>query len=147
MNIENEHEQKETITVDRFYYNHPPRKESSLFRHTKHQLIVVEDTPCWICGSKMSREVHHMTVEWADAEAVDWSEDSNIRKDFPNFPWAAFQEPEDFVDSRWNMRVLCKKHHIGKDHGIHALPYPIFQIQRYKKADFVFSPDEATANG
>ena len=61
----------------------------------------------------------------------------------PNFPWSTFTKPEDFIDSEYNMMVLCKKHHTGKDHGIHMLPYPIWVMQRNQRSDFQFSPDEA----
>jgi hypothetical protein len=40
------------------------------------------------------------------------------------------------------MMVLCEKHHRGKDHGIHVLPYPIWIMQREQRADFTFAPDE-----
>lgn len=62
-----EHEQKLTLSVDIFYPDHEPRTESALFARTKHHLVKVLDTPCWICGSKDQREVHHFHAEWADA--------------------------------------------------------------------------------
>lgn len=137
--MNNEHEMREQITIDIFYPDHSPRTESPLFTQTKHHLIKVLNTPCWICGSKENREVHHFHVEWADADGVDWDK---MRTLHPNFPWSTFKEPKDFVDSEYNMMVLCEKHHRGKDHGIHLLPYPIWIMQREQKADFVFAPDE-----
>ena len=142
MTPKGEHEQRETLTVDVFYPDHPPRTESQQFRRTKHQLIVLEDRPCWACGTREKREVHHMIVEWADADAVDWSEGSRIRQEHPDFDWASFREPADFVDSPYNMRVLCEKHHRARDHGIHMLPFPNWQIQAYKRADFIDTPDD-----
>jgi hypothetical protein len=135
----NEHEQKLTLSVDIYYPDHEPRTESSLFARTKHHLVKVLDTPCWICGSKDQREVHHFHAEWADAEGIDWD---RMRVLHPNFPWSTFTKAEDFIDSEYNMLVLCKKHHTGKDHGIHMLPYPIWIMQRNARADFQFSPDE-----
>ena len=136
---ENEHEVRETLTVDIFYPDHPPRSESALFRRTKHHLIDVLDKPCWVCGCKQDREVHHFHVEWADALGVDWD---RMRELHPDFPWSTFEKPEDFIDSEYNMMVLCAKHHRHKDHGIHMLPYPIWIMQRVQDEDFVFSPDE-----
>lgn len=138
----NEHEQKETITVDVFYPDHPPRTESSLFRKTKHHLVAILDTPCWVCGSKEQREVHHFHAEWADANGIDWEK---MRALHPTFPWSTFEEATDFIDSEYNMMVLCKYHHTHKDHGIHMLPYPIWIMQRNQSKDFVFSPDEEPA--
>ncbi len=139
-----EHELRETLSVDVFYPDHAPRKESNLFARTKHRLIEVLDTPCWVCGSKAAREVHHMIIEWAFADAIDWSK---VKADYPDFDWATFKEPGDFVDSAYNMRVLCATHHRGADRGIHAIPYPIWLAQRYVKAGFVLFPSTPIALG
>ena len=73
-----------------------------------------------------------------------------MKAEVPGFDWAAFDpaHPETFIDSEWNAcLVLCKRHHTGADHGIHMLPEPLWRLQRFKRFDFVFSPDEeATAN-
>ncbi|HDR9065464.1 TPA: hypothetical protein ACU967_002221 [Burkholderia contaminans] len=140
MQIVHEHEQRETIVIDRFYPDHPPRTESALFRRTKHHLVHVLDTPCYVCGTKEGREVHHFHAEWADANGIDWKK---MRRLHPAFDWSSYREPSDFIDSEYNMMVLCEKHHRGKDHGIHLLPFPLWQMQVNKRADFVFSPDEA----
>lgn len=135
----NEHEQRETITVDIFYPDHPPRTESPLFARTKHHLVAVLDTPCWVCGTKAAREVHHFHAEWADADGIDWDKMHELHA---GFDWSTFKVPADFIDSEYNMMVLCEKHHRGKDHGIHMLPFPIWIMQRNQRADFIFSPDE-----
>lgn len=139
--IAGEHFQHESIEIAIFYPDHPPRTESALFRKTKHHLIAVLDTPCWVCGTKKDREVHHFHAEWADSVGISWDK---MRALHPNFAWSTFKEASDFIDSEYNMRVLCAKHHRGKDHGIHYLPYPIWQMQMQKREDFVFSPDEVT---
>jgi hypothetical protein len=135
-----EHTQPETIHFSINYPDHAPRTESALFRATKHHLVKVLDTPCWVCGTKEGREVHHFHIEWADSEGVDWEK---MRALHPAFDWSTFKEPADFVDSEYNMRVLCERHHRGINHGIHMLPYPIWIAQKVMRADFVFSPDEA----
>lgn len=131
--LANEHELKETLTVDVWYPDHPPRKETDLFRKSRHHVIDVQDTPCWVCGSKEERELHHFHVEWAFSDAADWD---HMRELHPDFDWSTFKEPKDFVDSEYNMLVLCAKHHRLKDHGIHNLPYPIWVAQKFVKADF-----------
>ncbi|MFM0554797.1 hypothetical protein P0D69_28075 [Paraburkholderia sediminicola] len=138
--IAGEHEVKETDAVDRYYPDHPPRTESSLFRHTKHQLVAVLDTPCKVCGSKDKREVHHFHAEWADANGIDWDK---MRKLHPDFHWETFVSAEDFIDSPYNMMVLCEKHHRAPNHGIHHMPYPDWVMQMNKLESFSFSPDEA----
>lgn len=137
-----EHELKMTVLVDVFYPDHLPRTESPMFARTKRHLVHDLDTPCWICGTKEGREVHHFHVEWADADGVDWD---RMRTLHPGFDWSTFKVPADFVDSPYNMLVLCAKHHRGKGHGIHLLPYPVWIMQRNQRADFVFSPDESAS--
>lgn len=114
-------------------------------------------------------EAHHHPIERAFAEMIDWE---RVQRDFPAFDWAKFWEgaetvtesvpaslrapgepetitrrkPRDpylFVDDMTvNGLPLCKAHHIGKDEGIHALPYPIFLAQRYGRAGYQFSAVE-----
>lgn len=138
----NEHEFKEVEEIDIYYPEHEKRAETPLFRKTKHHLIKELDTPCWICGSKDKREVHHNWIEEAYANAVDWSEGSKIREDFPNFDWKNFKEPLDFVDHEVNMLVLCEIHHRAHGKGIHHVPRPIWIIQRYMNKDFIYSPED-----
>lgn len=78
--------------------------------------------------------MHHFHVEWAMTEGVDWD---MMRKLHPGFDWASFKEPVDFVDSPYNMMVLCEKHHRDEAHGIHSLPYPVWIMQKYKKQDYI----------
>ncbi|PUA19568.1 HNH endonuclease [Glaciimonas sp. PCH181] len=137
---QNEHEFKEMIAIDIFYPDHPPRTESKLFAQTKRHLVKVLDTPCWVCGVKDKREVHHFHAEWADADGIDWDK---MRVLHPNFPWSTFKEPSDFIDSEYNMMVLCETHHRAKDRGIHMMPYPIWIMQREQRADFVFASEVA----
>lgn len=132
--MKDEHELKESIDIDIFYPNHPPRTESALFARTRHHVIDVLDTACWVCGSKEKRELHHWIIEWAYADGVDWE---RMREFYPDFDWTTFKEPGDFVDSAYNMLVLCEVHHRHKNHGIHMMPWPIFIMQRYKRDDFI----------
>jgi hypothetical protein len=128
-----EHELKETLTVDCWYPEHPPRTESALFARTKHHLIKVLNLPCWACGSMEHREVHHYILEWAYAEAVDFEK---VKADYPAFDWASFKKPSDFIDHEFNMKVLCAPCHRGKGTGIHSEPFPIWAVRRYLRAGF-----------
>lgn len=53
------------------------------------------------------------------------------------------KDPYLFVDNMMvNGVLLAKSFHIGKDEGIHALPFPIFVAQRYGKEGYQFSSVE-----
>jgi hypothetical protein len=141
--VPGEHEQKITIQVDVFVPDHPDRTTTPIFAHSRKQLI--SDNPdacCEACGSKEDLELHHALVEWCDSDGVDWDK---VKLSAPEFDWGTFDpaHPETFIDSTRNAKqVLCKKHHTGQDHGIHYLPYPMWQMQKHKKESFVFAPDE-----
>lgn len=138
-----EHEQKLTVSIDVYVPDHPDRSESPVFR--KARKLLIEDNPdakCWIDNGQCEGglELHHDLVEWCDAEGIDWDK---MRRLYPDFDWSTFKEPADFIDSAYNARrVLCKKHHTGKDHGLHYLPGPIYLMQKHKRVDFIFAPDE-----
>lgn len=143
----NEHELKRTITIDVFVPDHPDRTGTPIFEATRRELIVKNPSAkCEVdnedCDHTHPLELHHNHVEWCDSNGVDWD---LVKRDVPDFDWATFDpaHPETFIDSKWNAnRVLCKKHHTGTDHGIHMLDYPTWQMQKYKRRDFIFSPDE-----
>lgn len=143
-----EHEQRLTLHIDIFVPNHPDRSESPIFRHTREKLIEKADPPatCKVnnedCDHEHPLELHHSVVEWCDSNGVDWLK---VAEACPDFDWKTFDpaHPETFIDSEYNANlVLCKKHHTGVDHGIHCLPLPIWNMQKFKRRDFVFSPDE-----
>jgi hypothetical protein len=146
--VAGEHELRQTLTIDVYAPDHPDRSTSPIFRHTRKKLI--EDNPaacCWICDKTEAQlgeplELHHELVEWCDSLAVSWAV---VQLLAPAFDWSTFDpaHPEMFIDSEQNARlVLCKKHHTGKDHGIHMLPYSLWILQKTKRQDFIFSPDE-----
>ena len=115
-------------------------------------------------------EAHHVVIERCYTEGVDWDKVKADFSTFEpeliealgkskhmlaqwlyriaSFDWANFNpKSEDdaykFVDSMLaNGLMLCKKHHTGKDEGIHYLPFPVFIFQRYAKEGFKFSPTE-----
>lgn len=138
--IKNEHNFHENLQVDIYYPDHTERATSNLFARTKHQLIDVQDLPCYICGSKVDREVHHYHIEWAFSDAADWNQMKLIH---PDFDWTTFKTAEDFVDSPYNMMILCQLHHRGKNAGIHYLPYPIWIAQLILRKDFIFTTKQS----
>lgn len=137
-----EHEQRLTLSVDIFVPDHPDRTTTPIFAATRRKLIEHNpDACCYICGTTEGLELHHR-IEWCDSNAVDFKKVAEL---VPEFDWSKFDQdhPETFIDSEYNANVIvCKKHHIGKDHGIHTLPIGLWILQKVKKDDFVFSPDE-----
>ena len=144
------HEEKETLTVDVNLPGHDPRVTTPLFTRTRKALIERERGRCWVCGGTAEStghplEAHHHPIERSFAEMIDWSEGSQIRRDFPRFDWASFDpaDPYTFVDDMTaNGLLVCKAHHIGRDEGIHALPFPMILAQKYGKEGYQFSSIE-----
>ena len=95
---------------------------------------------CGVCGTADKIEIHHKFIEWADSEGVDWEK---VKAAHPDFDWSTFAESADFIDSIYNTEPLCEKHHRGQaPHGKHFTPEPIWNMQKYKRKDFIYSPDE-----
>jgi hypothetical protein len=152
------HEEKKTLSVDVLIHEHADRTETPLYRRTRDELlltlsppvfqIVGEPSRCYICLKTEEElgeplESHHLGVERCYAEAdLDWD---LIKRDFPNFNWSTFNssKPYNFVDDMTAQGLLlCKKHHTGKDEGIHNLPFSLWLMQRYLKNGSAFSPKE-----
>jgi hypothetical protein len=141
------HEEKETLQVDVNLPAHAPRTATALFERTRKLLITKAGGRCHICGRTAAEvgplEAHHFPIERSLAEAVDWGPKAQIRLDFPQFDWAAFDKARDpylFVDDMTiNGLLLCKPHHTGVDEGIHMLPHPLWIAQRYAREGYQFS--------
>ncbi|MFZ6813772.1 hypothetical protein ACO0K3_04845 [Undibacterium sp. Rencai35W] len=134
-----EHAIHETITIDVFYPDHPPRTESAVFRATKLHWHWLQAT-CGVCASRERVEIHHRFIEWADSDGVNWDK---VKSMHPDFNWTTFHVAADFIDSIYNTEPLCEKHHRGPaPHGKHFTPEPIWNMQKYQRFDFVYAPDE-----
>jgi len=139
-----EHEVSMDIHLHVFYPDHAiPRSAANtrIFDATKAHWHKSGCT-CVVCGTKDHIEIHHKHIEWADAEGVDWSK---VRAEHPDFDWSTFSEPADFIDSVYNTEPLCELHHRGPaPHGKHFTPEPIWNMQKYKLASFVYACDEVS---
>lgn len=128
-----------TLHIDVMDPEHDKRgNPTKWFREARHQMIDVEDQGCWTCGSKEGRELHHFHIERFMAEDIkphNWAPGSNLRKDFPDFPWDKIESIYEFVDSAANCRVYCKEHHTGKKGSIHFMPHPMQNGMRYMDAE------------
>lgn len=126
-----DHEEDLTLHIAVMLPGHDDRVDTPEFVHTRHTMVAVKDLPCYYCGSKEQRQVHHYHIERCLAERIEWGPDSQLRKDFPNFDWANAKSIYDFVDSEENCRVICQPCHTGRDLSIHFTPYPLFAAIRY----------------
>lgn len=151
---------------------HPPRKSSPLYVKTHHALVYVKLTPCDICallpdhtgkfvekdpgGIAYVNETHHNHIEDADFMGVDIK---RVMADFPNWDWTKVDLSNNATffnvgDAEAQMRVICSVHHRATrplpDHrgilgvGIHHIPYPIWQLQRWQQPQYpLFVPDNS----
>lgn len=140
------HEMNQNCTFHINIPGHLPRKDSELFVQTRHHLVAELDTPCYICGSKENRQVHHSVIEWSLANATDWSKVMVAFPDFPDWHKVDVNNPDTyhfFVDHPYQMMVLCQPHHTGtnkdgKGYGIHFVPKPIWEFQKYVRSNFEY---------
>jgi len=142
-----------TLTEHVLYPPHPPRKPSKLYLDNHHQMVVVEDQPCRICGVRNSTlndktrntygatalETHHALCEWSLTNAVDLSKFNRkvvpglLRQTGDHATYGHDFTQKEMVDwiagARGNLVVYCSVHHRGKYIGIHSITGPIFSIQ------------------
>lgn len=156
MSVNEIHEQKETFTSDVFIPGHEKRATTSLFTHTRKQLIERENGRCYICGGTSETsgnplEAHHHPVERSFANMIDWAlVKIQVQKGIwgehtKSFDWSTFDEsdPYSFVDNMLvNGLLLCKAHHTGVNEGIHDLPYPVWLAQKMGKEGYQFTKEE-----
>lgn len=119
-----EHSDERKLDEIEFYMDHPKRTESKAFRELKEKFHK-DGAKCFIdngyCEGQI--ELHHKLIEWSAGTETDWQK---VLKDFPEL---------DNPDTLENMMPLCSKHHRGKFHGIHAITYPIWILQKYMKPE------------
>lgn len=167
-----------------WYPDHPPRVATDVYVRSHHELIVVENKPCWACGIRhsdiltggpniaagLAMETHHFwtedafTGEGRGLGGIYWP---RVQADHPPFDWAGsgfvLEDPATwkfFVDSPFNLQVLCSQCHraaksvphwlAGKPDiergglvwtpdaasvGIHHVTYPMYRDQRHSRPD------------
>lgn len=124
------------------------RVESSEFRRNKRVMVRQLDLPCWICGCRDKREVHHIH-EWALWNALDPEKVLDTLHVFDPYGYThqIGEKPIESPDDIRNLLVLCGEHtvdgvtipgghHRGENLGVHDLSFPIWVAQRAVKAGF-----------
>lgn len=149
----NAHEMRESESREVRYPDHPPRTESALYRETHKRLTRDLNLPCFICGRRRPEivtETHHFFCEWAAMSAVDWiafgasarmlvNPQTGKAMSLAGFDWEEVaKDPSIFVDSKYNMVVLCPDHHRSETYGIHHVPFPEWILQAYPLNGFQF---------
>ena len=160
------HEVKRTLHEEVFVPAHPARQETSEYKHAHHQIVVVEDQPCWGCGVRHSTlddaeqnphdasaiETHHI-LEWSlmgclDAEKVNRLHLPYLRKLGYDGPDLTVETLPDFVDhSRWNLIPLCSSCHRSVHRGIHGITSPIYLALRLARDGYQLVPEDAGSKG
>src|SRR2546423_10415963 len=102
MNVNQPHITHESLHGEVVTPGHAPRVDTPEYRHAHHQLVVVLDKPCFICGITHSKgaamETHHSPIERSYVNACDW------RKVHLDYPQVVSEETlEQFVDSAANL--------------------------------------------
>jgi hypothetical protein len=157
MSVENTHEIKDTLAADYFVPGHEERKTTALFERSKKLLIEREGGRCFVTNMTAEElgaplQAHHFPVERCFATAWDWLRfEADCKKGLwgPHaqaFDWANFDpvnDPYKFVDDMTvNGMLLGLGPHIGKDQGIHRLPFPVWLFTKYAVEGYQFSPTE-----
>jgi len=142
-----------------FYLPHNARRETPEYIASRHELVVVQDTPCLVCGVTHSMvidqdkqadptlnpygatkvETHHYLIEWALANAIDPQKFNTkilpalhrMHPENPDYHHALTPaQIAAWVDhSLDNLWVLCDVHHRHKYLGVHAITHPIWGPQ------------------
>jgi hypothetical protein len=148
------HTEKETLSISVNIPEHAERKTTALFERTRKELIAREGGRCFICNATAEEsghplEAHHHPIERSLAELIDWERfkfDAQAGfwgEHIKAFDWGGFTDWTQFVDDMTvNGMLLCKAHHIGKDEGLHAMPFPLWIAQKYAKEGYQFSDVE-----
>lgn len=129
------------------YPDHEKRKNSNIYNKTHYELCIKKNLPCFICGktrkeTNQSLETHHFYIEKAAVNAIDWVKFGQFAKTCYNiqtgdniahiFDWEEVaKNPDIFVDSKYNMIVLCKEHHTSGYKGIHHVAFPDWIVQKF----------------
>lgn len=177
------HSLKQTDTSTTWYPAHPPRVATDVYVKSHHSLTQVKNAPCWACGityvdckrlaaqlAGRAMETHHFWCEDAftgEGEGLGGIFWPRIMADHPTFDWAGsgfvLEDTttwKHFVDSEFNLQVLCSACHraaaavphwlagqadpargglvwlpTAGSMGIHHASYPEYRDQRHSRPD------------
>lgn len=135
------HEVKRTIVEEVEYPDHADRTTSEEFAKNRREMVENDDTPCWICGSRKNREVHHF-FEWSLFPAIDPTKMKIVLKMLDPYGYSKADDSDiTSPDDKRNLLVLCEDHHRGRNNGVHALTFPIWLAQKCVKDGIDITPE------
>ena len=142
MSVEQVHEEADSVREVVEFPGHEARTELSEFRKNKRILVRQLELPCWICGSRDAREVHHLH-EWSLWPALDHEKVLDTLHVFDPYGYThqMGEQPIESPDDIRNLLVLCGHHeisgvpvpgghHRGVDLGAHDLTMPTWLALR-----------------
>lgn len=117
----NEHEVTETFVETEFYEDHGgPRKSTPTFEHTKHEGKKA-GMRCAVTLSLDKLEYHHVFVEWAASDSVDWGIMKGLGTgtitELPVLDPYTFQPTGEMAPARYSLAYFIAKftEHLGFD--------------------------------
>jgi 5-methylcytosine-specific restriction endonuclease McrA len=135
-----EHEITRTLTEAEIIPEHERRTESEEFRRNR-ALLLRQGHRCWICGDDQDLEAHHI-FEWSLWNALDPQKALETLRAFDPYgftehdPDRPLQSPDDIR----NLLILCRRHHLGREAGIHEITFPVWLPQRATKPGAEVTP-------
>jgi len=157
MSTQTAHAQLEPIAKqeEEFFPGHPMRLTTPEYRATHEHLVKVLDMPCEICGVRNSTlsdptknphkatavETHHFPIQREYFDACDWRK---VAIDFPKYvkDQVSFEK---FVDSPYNMKILCSHCHRDENDGIHHTLPNDWIIHKYLLDGYILSDKAVNA--
>lgn len=139
--LQHVHETHESVSTISLTPPHLPRTETPIYKATHERLVIQEDRPCFVCGVRHSdlqdearradpkinpkgsvqQESHHWPIERSLLTGIDRE---RLAQDYPTV--RQFKSLEEWVDSEFNMLVLCDQCHRGEQGIHHVLPQDFF---------------------
>lgn len=143
MEVNQVHEDKDTLSVAVNIPGHDPRVETPEYRRGRAEELL-RDPTCVVCGSSEDLETHHCFVERCMTNMVDKDQLVGMLQWLNKSTEKAIEalktmSVEEFVDSSANLMTLCHPHHLGKNEGIHTMDFPRWSAQWYGKEGYVYS--------
>lgn len=136
------HTQRQTLRLVEFYPPHEPRESDPhyhLFEAARRHMKSTDKWRSYVTGRTeeevgASLEAHHGVIEFALQNGIDPHVFEELHPEFKGLLDGSEEAMIRFVESERNIMPLEVDFHRGH-HGIHVLPYPIWEAFRYWKGD------------
>jgi len=142
------HTQSETLHIVCCVPPHEARADDphyATFNRTRDRMVKAGLLKCWIDNADCAGdiELHHDKVEFSLQQGVDLS---RFAEAFPEFSGKSDDEFREWIEGPGNLLALCRIHHIGVL-GVHVLPYPVWEPQKFWKAGMAVPARLVPASG